>query len=358
MKKVSVIMPMYNVEKFVSNSIESVLNQTYSNFELIIIDDKSTDSSCEIASEYASKYPNIRLVINAKNSLVGYSRNVGLLYAEGEYISFIDADDMYRSDYLEKLVNALEENNVDIAMCKHRQFVGNKCIGQDNSSGEVRVVDVIEEPQFLNAARGYCWNKVYRREIFDKLRFQTGITFEDIPFTYPALILAQKIAYVDEELYHYRRNINGITFTNKRIPQRGVLDLYSSAAELDKNYQLVKQDDKLDKFMRELEHSVLYISALDASCWVKLPHKDYKRVVNLFAFLANRKCGLTLEENSYMRLEKGNRMLYFLRLLFLDLIIDKSFSTDKTDEEILEEIGIIIDTYTDNDEEKEKIKKK
>ena len=74
--------------------------------------------------------------------------------------------------------------------------------------------------------------------------------------------------------------------------------------------------------------------------------------------MANRKCGLKLEENSYMRLEKGNRILYFLRLLFLDLIIDKSFYTDKSDEDILEEIGTIIDTYTDTEKLKEKVKKK
>ena len=358
MKKVSVIMPMYNVEKFVASSIESVLNQTYPNFELIIIDDKSTDNSYKIASEYAAKYPNIKLIINDKNSLVGYSRNIGLLYAEGEYISFIDADDMYHREYLERLVNALEENNVDIAMCNHHQFVGHIGNYRENLTSEVSVIDVVEETKFLNKARGYCWNKVYRREIFDKLRFQVGITFEDIPFTYPALILAQKIAFVEAELYHYRRNINGITFTNKRIPQRGVLDLYSSAVELDKNYQLVKRDDKLDEFMRELEHSVLYISALDASCWVRIPHKDYKRIVNLFAFLANRKYGLTLEDNSYMKLEKGNRVLYFLRLLFLELVLDKNFYTDKTDEEILEEISLIIDRYLGNITEKEKTKKK
>lgn len=358
MKKVSVIMPMYNVGKFVADSIESVLNQTYSNFELIIIDDNSSDSSYEIASQYAAKYPNIWLVSNPKNSLAGYSRNIGVMYAEGEYISFLDADDMYRSDYLEKLVMALEENDVSIAMCKHRQFVGKQCKAKDNSTGKVSVIDINENQRFLANARGYCWNKLYKREIFEQLSFPVEITFEDIPFTYSALVLAQKIAYVDEELYHYRRNVSGITMTNKRVPQRGILDLYYSASELEKNYQLVKRDNKLDKIMRELTHSVLYISALDASCWIQMPHKDYKRIVNLFAFLANRRFGLTLAENDYMQLEKRNRILYFVRLLFLKFILDKNFYTNKTDKEILEEIGSIIDNYIESTTSKDEAKKK
>lgn len=72
----------------------------------------------------------------------------------------------------------------------------------------------------------YCWNKLYKRELFDKLMFPTGIIFEDIPFTYPMLILGEKIAVLDSELYYYRRNTQGITIRNKRIPQRGILDLY------------------------------------------------------------------------------------------------------------------------------------
>ena len=86
MKKISVIMPVYNVEKYIQDSIESVLNQTYPNIELIIVDDKSTDSSSQIAARYAAKYPNVKLIANAKNALVGYSRNIGVLNATGAHL--------------------------------------------------------------------------------------------------------------------------------------------------------------------------------------------------------------------------------------------------------------------------------
>lgn len=347
MKKVSVIMPAYNAEKYIADSIESVLGQTYPNLELIVIDDKSTDSTAEIAAQYASKYPNIKLIVNGKNALVGYSRNIGVLSSTGEYIAFIDADDMYRNDYLEKLVSALEEKQVNIAMCKHRQFIGKKCTSKDNSSGRVKVINVKQNPKFLLKARGYCWNKLYKREIFNRLSFPINITFEDIPFAYPALVLGEDIAFVDEELYHYRRNLSGITITNKKVPQRGVLDLYYASAELGKNYQLVKTDDRLDQTITEIMHSVLSIATLDSSCWVQLSRKDYKRIVNLFAFLANRKYNLTVSTNNCMQEEMHSRLLYFLRLKLVESIVDKDFYTDKIDEEILAEIGEIIDKYSE-----------
>ena len=346
MKKVSVIMPVYNSEKYIEDSIESVLNQTYPNVELIIIDDKSTDASAQIASSYASKYPHIRLIVNGQNALTGYSRNIGVMHATGEYIAFIDSDDMYREDYLEKMVSALEKNNVSIAMCKHRQFIGRKCSAKDNSTGDVRVIDIKKNAKFLMNAQGYCWNKIYKREIFDTLNFPTHITFEDIPFTYSVFVLEQKIAFVDEELYHYRRNINGITMSNKRIPKRGILDLYYASAELGKNYNLVKRDNSLDYSIKEIMHSVMYISALDASCWLQLPNREYKRIINLFVFLANRKYGLTIESNELIQQQMRNRLLYFLRMKLVESSIDKDFYTDHTDEEILAEIGQIIDEFT------------
>ena len=345
MKKISVIMPVYNVEKYIQDSIESVLNQTYPNIELIIVDDKSTDSSSQIAARYAAKYPNVKLIANAKNALVGYSRNIGVLNATGDYIAFIDGDDMYAPRYLEKLAQAIEENHVSISMCKYRQFVGRKCTLKDKKSPNVEVIDLEQKPEFLTTTRGYCWNKLYRRELFDTLSFPSHITFEDIPFTYPMFVLWQKIAFVDEELYHYRRNVTGITITNKRIPQRGILDIYYAAAELNKNYQLVKNNDKLDRRMQEIMHSVLYISALDASCWVQLPHKDYKRIINLFVFLANRKYNLTIDTNEQMQQEMKSRLLYLLRIKLVEVSIDKKFYTEQSDEEILEEIGHLIDQY-------------
>ena len=139
--------------------------------------------------------------------------------------------------------------------------------------------------------------------------------------------------------------MTGITITNKRIPQRGILDIYYAAAELNKNYQLVKNNDKLDRRMQEIMHSVLYISALDASCWVQLPHKDYKRIINLFVFLANRKYNLTIDTNEQMQQEMKSRLLYLLRIKLVEVSIDKKFYTEQSDEEILEEIGHLIDQY-------------
>lgn len=345
MKKVSIIMPVYNTEKYIAQSIESVLNQTYQNIELIIIDDKSTDNSFRIAREFAKRYNCIKLIENNRNYLVGHTRNIEIEMATGEYIAFIDSDDMYTPNYIEKLVSALEEHSVLIAMCKHRQFIGKRCLSKDNSSGKVEVIDIAKRPSILNKARGCCWNKMYHRSIFDKLRFPTGIIFEDVSFSYAALISAQQIAFIDSELYHYRRNLTGITMTNKRIPQKGILDLYYASAELEKNYKLVKKDNQLDKIMRDIMHSILYISVLDSSCWLQLPHKDYVRIVNLFAFLANRKYGLTVDTNDYMGNAKREQIIYFLRLKFVEFALDKDFFSAKSDEENLLETEQIIDSY-------------
>lgn len=206
--KLSIIMPVYNVEKYLGISIETVLNQTLKDFELIIVNDGSTDSSYEICKLYNQRYSCIKL-ISQENRGLSAARNTGLKYAVGEYIAFIDSDDMVREDMYEIMYNYAKKGNYDIVLCDFGKI-------EDH-------VDSIEECKQVNNAElpmekrlmGYAWNKIYRHTLFKDLDevYDEGTYYEDNLGSLRMLDRAEKIGLVKEKLYYYRMNPKSITKT-------------------------------------------------------------------------------------------------------------------------------------------------
>ena len=168
MEKVSVIMPIYNVEKYLSESIESVLNQTYSNFELILVEDGSPDGCASIVDAYAKKDKRV-IPIHKKNAGVDAARNNGISLATGTYIAFIDSDDAYEKNYLALLVKAIEDNKCDMAVCSFTPF------GVDNPPKFKAIPEQVVERNSAvkmllgyNSVNGYVWNKLFKKDIIDK----------------------------------------------------------------------------------------------------------------------------------------------------------------------------------------------
>lgn len=207
-KLLSIIIPVYNAEKFLDKCINSLLCQTLSDFEIILVDDGSTDASLEMCYKFEQIDNRIK-VFSQVNSGQSKARNIGIANAKGKYIAFVDSDDWVDSDYYAKLVDACERNDADISCASILRVRKYSQKFRINYISE----NVFTEPQAkINAARVpemcYVWNKVYRRSFLDKLnlKFIEGMFFEDVDFVTRAVYFSNKIVTVPGTYYHYRVN--------------------------------------------------------------------------------------------------------------------------------------------------------
>lgn len=209
MSKVSIIMPVYNAEKYLCEAIESVLKQTYTDFELLLINDKSTDNSKEICREYSEKDSRIVLLENNSESHgPGPTRNIGLDYATGEYIYFMDADDWIDISLLQYTVNRMRETNADIVqfgvMYEQNDEINSEQYYWRGKNFLTKDDIKIDFFNFWKENRNSLWIHLFRREVVKTIRFEKIISGEDISYTLDAFSKAETIAYIENVLYHYR----------------------------------------------------------------------------------------------------------------------------------------------------------
>lgn len=212
--KISVVMPIYNAADYLKPAIDSVLNQTLTEIELICVDDGSTDASLSILKEYQQKDERVR-ILTENNAGPSIARNKGLARARGKYVIFLDADDFYDYTLLEKLYSLAETDKLDIAICKFDIYNNRKAKFEDNiksDHGEIfheagRVSKNDYPDVILSCTTGYVWNKLFRREFLNEkeLVFDSELrVFEDTHFVVNALSLADGIGKCHERLIHHR----------------------------------------------------------------------------------------------------------------------------------------------------------
>lgn len=343
MKKVSIIIPVYNVEQYIEECLGSVLSQTYPAIEILLIENGSTDQSLELIRKYQA-FDQVRIIVQDCKTGPGGARNAGVAAATGEYIAFVDGDDRIEPTMIEKMVQTLEEYQSSVVMCKHSIFWGPYREKKRKKSAPTEILDFEKNPEALESMQGQCWNKLYKKEIIKRFPFPEDINFEDAAVTYAIMIAAKRVPYIQEELYHYRRNWQGITLSNK-IPNRGTLDLYKAMSILEDNCASLRKDNRYDDSLTRIEHSILMVSAIDSACWITIPHKTHKRIVNCLAFLANRKYGFVNHMGNPM-IERGmKRLLYFGRIKWFEHFLDPDFEVNYSDKDILEEVDELITGY-------------
>lgn len=202
MKLISVIIPMYNAEKTIDRMLQSILNQTYKNLEIIIINDGSQDNSLSMIEAYQNKDSRIK-IYSIKNSGVSHARNVGLSKTSGDYIQFVDADDDLELNYFEKMSKMIEENDCDVAICNNKHPFFFSHFERDE------VLDVTNHDEFIKFyqhtfAITLPWNKLWKKETISGLFFEEDLDFaEDEAFTVAALGRIKKVAVTKDVLYHY-----------------------------------------------------------------------------------------------------------------------------------------------------------
>lgn len=226
---VSIVVPIYNVEKYLPECIDSIIDQTYKNIEIILVNDGSTDNCGKICDEYAPKDERIK-VIHKENGGLSDARNCGIDIANGEYIAFIDSDDYVSEEYIEQLYNAIIENNTKISQCNLTKVTDTneeiKKIGYNENARIKSGYDMIKDLYTGHWENIIACNKLYCKELFEKLRYPFGKIHEDEFTTYKILYDVDNVAIVQEYLYKYRQNENSITREKFKLKRLDLLTAY------------------------------------------------------------------------------------------------------------------------------------
>ena len=209
---ISLVLPVYNVEKYIVRCIESVLAQTYTHIEIILVDDGSTDKSGIICDEYSKKDDRIK-VIHKENGGLSSARNKGLEYITGNYVMFIDSDDVVSCNIVDSLYHLTVDNNADIGICNLIHCYEGEIITYKPETAkriftsEEAICEMLYQKSFLVSACG----KLYKRQCFDSIRFPYGMLFEDSAVMYRIFDLAEVIVYSNAKLYGYMHREESIT---------------------------------------------------------------------------------------------------------------------------------------------------
>ncbi len=205
MPKVSVIVPIYNVEKYLEKSLISLVNQTLQEIEIILVNDGSKDKSGEIAKQYQEKYPRKIIYLEKENGGLSDARNFGIPHATGEYIAFLDSDDYVELEMYEEMYQIAQKEKSDMVQCNfYWEYPQKRKLGK---------LEIYNQHNKIEKARVEAWNKLIKREILQqtKIEFPKGYYYEDVEFTYKLLPYLKNISFSNKPYIHYIQRLNSIS---------------------------------------------------------------------------------------------------------------------------------------------------
>lgn len=255
---VSIIVPVYNVEKYIQRCLDSLLVQTYKRIEILLVNDGSTDHSLAICERNAEKDDRIR-VYTKPNGGLSDARNFGILKSEGEWLSFVDSDDYVDSDYIEYLYSILQNGHASMAICQHRVVFSSGKVHTNLYRGR-SVIDAhtaLERMLYHDGIDTSACAKLYPKKYFDKVSFPKGKLFEDIATTYKTFLLSDRIAVGEQAKYNYMFRTDSIV-NNDFSPQK--IDLISMTESMATDVESVYPDLKQATLRRII---YAYISTLN-----------------------------------------------------------------------------------------------
>lgn len=209
MSEISVIVPVYNTEKYIHRCVNSILAQSFNDFELILVNDGSIDSSGEICNDYAVKDGRIR-VFHQQNKGQASARNFALDWifanSDSDYISFVDSDDWVHPHYLTLLYDAMKHCDVRISQCLYTDKGENSFLSEHEPIDNARIISITPEEQYIKYYSAVMWDKLFHRSCWETIRFPEGQIYEDVAISYKLLFSESKMALVNETLYYYTIN--------------------------------------------------------------------------------------------------------------------------------------------------------
>ena len=269
--KVSVIVPVYNVERYLDKCLDSLAHQTLKDIEIIIVNDGSPDHSEDIIKKYTKKYQNFKYY-KKENGGLSSARNYGIKYATGDYIAFLDSDDYVKYDMYEKMYLKAVSNNYDLVVCDINYLYPNKTI---------RVSSGIKEDT-QNIKKAYltihpaAWNKLFKKELFNNnIYFKEGIWFEDVEFIYRMLPFIKSIGVILEDFNQYVQREGSIT--SSVSPK-----IYDYVSNMNGIIDFYKEREIYDEYKRELEYVyVRYLYATFIRSIKKYNYDEYMKAVDV-----------------------------------------------------------------------------
>ena len=280
MPKVSIIVPVYNVERYIVRSMDSLVNQTLKDIEIIVVNDGSTDNSKKLIEIYQKKYPNKIKLVDKKNGGLSDARNYGIPHATGEYIAFLDSDDYVELDTYEKMYNKAKEDDSDLVEC---DFIWEYPDRKKVDTGKI----YNNKKEMLTYARVVAWNKLIKRSLIEehKMEFPKGLRYEDVEFFYKMVPYYNKVSFVKEPLIHYIQRSSSISNTqNERTKEIFTI--------MDNVIKYYKENNLYEEYKTELEYTyarLLLCSSLfritkieDAKIRKQLLNETWTRLNNEF----------------------------------------------------------------------------
>ena len=318
--KVSLIIPVYNVEAFLERCLDSVQNQTYKDIEVIIVNDGSTDGCPDIIERYVSNNPNFK-GFTIENSGQGGARNYGIEKATGEYVAFLDSDDYIAPNCIERLVETAIADNSDIVVCGcYDVKEDGTIIAKVSNNISNKVTSISKNPEIL-FNRVAPWGKLFKKSIFGDLRFATRVWYEDMRLIPKLYLNAEKISYIDDPLFYYVQRA-GSTMNNSNAARN--LEIIETFDDLILHF---KNKNAYEKFRSELEFLIIDHIAVAAVTRValcnakekKLVLKEMEEYISQFDSLYQNKYIPTLSSNKKLILKFNKNKMYFLTALCMKL---------------------------------------
>lgn len=326
---ISIIVPVYNVEKYVEKCVTSIINQTYKNIEIILVDDGATDNSGKICDELKEKDNRIT-VIHKKNGGLSDARNAGLKIAKGEYIGFVDSDDYIEQDMFETLYNINKQNDADISIVSFYELYGGKVIGVRHSKSlEIfNKIDAIKELLIDTKIQSYAWNKLFKKELFKDIEFPTNKNFEDIATTLLLFEKANKIVLLESPKYYYVRRDDSIIGVKNYKTYKDYLDvIYDKYLYLDGKY---KELDLYNAYNFII--NMIWVYTIIVTFDLDEVYKEFENHYKLFEELIN-----LYGNNIIDKLDNYNKSVLYMMLLNKDISrnavkeLYKSFKTKRNE---------------------------
>lgn len=260
---ISVIIPVYNTEEYLERCLISILNNTYKNLEVILVDDGSTDNSGKICDDYALKDERIT-VIHKENGGQAIARNLALDKIKGDYIAFIDSDDFVHKNYFEFLLKGITENNADVSVCSFTREMPISDFENQTIPFDFSLVDkkkffkeMYEEKWAVNIAP---WGKIYKKSLFDNMRFPEGIPYEDAFLIYKVIFKGSTIVESDGMMYYYF--VNNSSTTLKKDNSSKLVWREKALREHRQFYDNIKGYEEVAKSAKRF-----YLAQLFLMCW-------------------------------------------------------------------------------------------
>lgn len=340
MTKVSIIIPVYNSEKYLNKCLTSVCNQSLEDIEIIILNDASTDSSLDIIKSYEKNDSRIKVINMEINVGPGVLRNIGISSSNGEYIGFVDSDDYIDKDMYLELYNGIVKHETEIASSG---FIKEICgvdykkllTGVDRKTSNSRIIETKIDPSFLYKAPVVCWNKLYKHDFIDKFKFIEDSKYEDYPIVIKMLGSTDRIFTLDKGLYHYRIRPNSITTSDDVGFDINTLDIFRCNDDIQKYYI---DSGLISIFGKSLENIFLHHSLSKAGQIITtfIPFDKKKELINYFINLIDIKYGDWQSSEFYCAKKKELSVFGFRMNAVEKFFLDDSLRKE-TDYEIVKE---------------------